>query len=89
MKYYSKQKMGKMITEKTTYFKKAIDIICLFQNMNEFESIVPHPRFQGKFFIHYYYEIERFLTRIPQLLNCCLEYEKIDKLKERQSYETV
>ena len=86
MKYYSKQKMGKMITEKTTYFKKAIDIICLFQNMNEFESIVPHPRFQGKFFIHYYYEIERFLTRIPQLLNCCLEYEKIDKLKEIYKY---
>ena len=86
MKYYSKSKIGKLMTEKTTYFKKAIDLICLFQNINEYESKVPHPPFQGKFFTHYYYEIERFLTRIPQILNCCLEYEKIDKLKEIYQY---
>ena len=74
------------MTEKTAFFKKAIDLICLFHNMNEFKSIVPHPDFQPRLFSGYIFETERYLLKIPALLNCCIEWNKIEKLKEIYQY---
>ena len=86
IKYYSKTKMRLVMTEKTAFFKKAIDLICLFHNMNEFKSIVPHPDFQPRLFSGYIFETERYLLKIPALLNCCIEWNKIEKLKEIYQY---
>ena len=48
LKYFSKPKVRLLITEKIPFYKNMIDIICLFHNINEYKSIIPHPSFQEK-----------------------------------------
>ena len=86
IKYYSKPKVRLLMTTKTSYFKKFIDLTCLFQNIFEFISIVPHPSFQDKSIDNYLYEIESRLSIIPGLLNCCFDWKQTDKLKEIYGY---
>ena len=86
VKYYSKPKIRKLMPDKTSYYEKYIDLICLFQNINEFISIVPHPSFQSKSIDNYLYELENILGKIPGLFCCCFDYNQIDKLKEIYKY---
>ena len=82
VKYYSKTKMRLVMTEKTLFFKKAIDLLSLFHNLDEFKSIVPHPKFQDKIFNPYLFELETILLMIPKLLTFCLDWKNIEKLKD-------
>ena len=86
VKYYSKPKIRSLMIEKTEYFKKYIDLTCLFQNIYEFISIVPHPQYQDKSFNNQLFEIENILSKVPNLLNSCIDFNKIDKLKEIYGY---
>ena len=86
VKYFSKPKIKQLMPDKTSYYTKFIDIICLFQNINEFISIVPHPPFQDKPFNDYLYQLENILNKIPRLFGCCFDYNQIDKLKEVYKY---
>ena len=86
IKYYTKPRIRLLMTEKTSFFKKIIDITCLFHNIYEFISIFPHPSFQDKSINNYLYELENTLSKIPGLLNCCLDWNQIDKLKEIYQY---
>jgi len=74
------------MTEKIEFFKVYIDIACLFHNIYGYKSIEPHPPFQEKEFYNYLNDIENMLEVIPGLLNCLLEWNKIDKLKEINKY---
>ena len=82
IKYYSKSKMRLVMTEQTSYFKKAIDLLSLFQNIDKYKSIFPHPPFQEKNLNIYVFQVEKFLMIIPRLLNCCIDWKNIEKLKE-------
>ena len=84
--YFLKPKSKLLMFEKTSYFKKIIDIICLFHNIYEYKSIVPHPSFQDKSPKNLLFKIEKCLIKISGLLNCCLDFEKIDILKEIYQY---
>ena len=75
-----------LMTEKIEFFKIYIDIACLFHNIYGYKSIEPHPPFQDKDFLNYLNDIENLLGIIPGLLNCLLEWDKIDKLKEINKY---
>ena len=86
LKYFSKPKIRTIMAEKMGYFKRIIDIICLFHNMYEYLSIVPHPEFQDKSPKRYIFLIENSCLKIPGLLNCFLDFEKMEKLKEFYRY---
>ena len=86
IQYFSKPKVKILMTNKTLYYKRIIDLICLFHNINQYKSILPHPKFQDKeFHIHLFY-IENIINIIPRTLNCFLEYDKLEKLKEIYKY---
>ena len=82
IKYYSKSKMRLVITEKTSFFKKAINLISLFQNIDKYKSIVPHPQYQDKELSIYAFQMEKFLMIISRILNCCLDFQNVEKLKD-------
>ena len=82
LKYYSKSKMRLVMTEKTSFFKRTINLISLFQNIDKFKSIVPHPPYQDKNFNIYVFHMEKFLMIIPRLLNYCIDWKNIEKLKD-------
>ena len=84
--YLSKPKIKILMTEKVSYFKKIVDIICLFHNIYEYKSIVPHPVFQDKSPSQFLFTLENYLTKIPGLLTCCFDWEKIDEIKEIYKY---
>ena len=85
--YFSNEiKYYPLMTEKIEFFKVYIDIACLFHNIYGYKSIEPHPPFQEKEFYNYLNDIENMLEVIPGLLNCLLEWNKIDKLKEINKY---
>ena len=84
--YFLKPKTKFLMLEKISYFKKIIDIICLFHNIYEYKSIVPHPSFQDKSPKKLLLKIEKHLIKITGLLNCCLDFEKLDILKEIYQY---
>ena len=86
VKYYSKPKIKQLMTDKTLYYEKFIDLTCLFQNIYEFVSIVPHPSFQKKSLDNYMYKLENILSTIPGLLCCCFDWNKIDKIKVIYKY---
>ena len=81
-KYYSKPKVKKLMTEKTSIVKKVIDMICLIHNENEFKSIVPHPQFQNKGYSSKLIELEIKLLDVVQEINNYIDWEKIDLIKE-------
>ena len=86
LKYFSKSKIRSLIGEKLSYFKKIIDIICLFHNMYEYLTIVPHPDFQDKSPKRALFIIENSCIKIPGLVNCFLDLDKIEMLKEFYKY---
>ena len=86
IKYYSKPKIRKLMTDKTSYFKNIIDIISLFLNCNEYKSIVPHPKFQDKLVNRNLLLLEKYLIKVPGLLSCCINWTKIEQLKEIYKY---
>ena len=86
IKYFTSAKMKPLITQKTEFFKNLIDLICLFHNINEFESIFPHPIFQTKEFSNFPFEINRYLSLIIGYSTCCFEWKKIEKIKEIYKY---
>ena len=86
LKYFSKSKIRSLIGEKLSYFKKIIDIICLFHNMYEYLTIVPHPEFQDKSPKRALFIIENSCIKIPGLVNCFLDLDKMEKLKEFYKY---
>ena len=86
VKYYSKPKVRALMIMKTSYFKRFIDLICLFQNIYEFISIVPHPPFQDKSINNLLFEIENILSKIPNLMNCCFDWNQMEQLKEIYTY---
>ena len=55
IKYYSKPKMKKLMTDKDIYFKRIIDLFCFCHNMNGYKAITPHPDFQEKPFSYYFF----------------------------------
>ena len=86
IKYYTKPKPRKLMTDKISYFKNIIDIICLFHNINKYTSIVPHPQHQDKSINLFLFSTEKFLLNLPELLNCCIDWTKIEALKEIYKY---
>ena len=85
-KYLSKPKIRKLMTEKSSIMKRAIDCLCLIHNKNEFKSIVPHPQFQNKGYSSQLIELEfRFLNIIEEI-NMFIDWDKIEKLKEIFKY---
>ena len=86
LKKYSKPKIRFLISEKISFFKRIIDLICLFQNIYEYKSVVPHPEFQDKPFNKLIYGIEEHLTNIASLMTVSFDWTKIPKLKEIYKY---
>ena len=86
VRYYSKPKIRKLMTDKILFFKRVIDLICLFHNENKYKSIIPHPHFQDKKFNQYFLFIDFIFIKFAGLLNCSLEWEKKEKLKEIYGY---
>jgi len=86
IKHYTKPKPRKLMTDKISYFKNIIDIICLFQNINKYTSMVPHPQHQDKSINLFLFSTEKFLLNLPELLNCCIDWTKLEALKEIYKY---
>ena len=85
-RFYSKPKMKKLMTEKTAYFKRFTDLICLFHNYYEFTSIVPHPPFNTKSINNSLFGSENMLAKMPGFFNCFLDWKNTEKLKEIYKY---
>ena len=85
-KYFSKPKVKKLMTEKTSLMKRVIDMICLIHNEKEFKSIVPHPQFQNKGCSSKLIELEIKLLDVVQEINIFIDWEKIDIIKEFITY---
>ena len=85
-KYFSRPKMLKLMTEKTSIVKKVIDCICLIHNGNEFKTIVPHPQFQSRGFSPEFFELECYLLNIIEEINLFIDWEKIESLKDIFNY---
>ena len=58
VRYYSKPKIRILMADKIIFFKRIIDLICLFHNVNEYISITPYPSFQDKSFNQYFLFID-------------------------------
>ena len=84
--HLNRRQFSEKHNELLSYYEKYIDLTCLFQNINEFISIVPHPSFQSKSIDNYLYELENILGKISGLFCCCFDYNQIDKLKEIYKY---
>ena len=84
--FYTKTKMRELMTEKTTYIKRCIDLFCLFQNYYEYASIVPHPPFISKSINYTLLGTEKILTKMPGFFNCFFDWKNIEKLKEIYKY---
>ena len=80
-KYFSKPKIQKLMTEKTSIIKRIIDTVCLIHNQNEFKSIFPHPEFQEKRFSLKFFEFELQILGIVDGMTMYIEWDKIDILK--------
>ena len=80
-KYYSKTQMRLVMTEKSLFFKKVINLLSLFHNYDKLKSIVPHV-LQEKKFDSYVFDSESILMIIPRLLIYCLDWKNIEKLKD-------
>ena len=85
-KYFSKPKMRKLMTEKTSIVKRVVDIICLIHNQNEIKSILPHPEFQNKGFSQSLLFFEFRLLGIVEEITMYIEWEKMAELKDIFSY---
>ena len=85
-KYFSKPKIKKLMTEKTSIVKRVIDCICLIHNENELKSIVPHPKFQEKGFSLKFLELEIFLIGVVEGITIYIEWDKINELKDIFKY---
>ncbi len=85
-KYFSKPKVKKLMTAKTSIMKRVIDMICLIHNDNEFKSIVPHPQFQNKGYTPKLIELELKLLDVVQEINNFIDWEKEDFIKEFLKY---
>ena len=86
IKYYTKPKMRLVMTKKTLFFKKAINLLSLFHNIDKYKSIYPHPEFQNKLFNLEIINLEIFLLMIPRFLNLCLDWKNMEKLKDIYQY---
>ena len=86
IKYYLRPNLRTLMTEKTSYYKKIVDIICLFHNIYKYISTVPHPKFQDKPVNQFLLSIDKFLTKIGGLLVCSLDWEKMNFIKEIYGY---
>ena len=85
-KYYSKPKMRKIMCNKISIIKRAIDYFCIIHNELEFKSIVPHPQFQNKEMSTTLIEVEIALYGIIKEINMFMDWEKIDIVKEIFQY---
>ena len=85
-KYYSKPKMRKIMTEKISIIKKAIDCISLLHNELEFKSIYPHPQFQEKTISTDLMDIELSLLSIIEEINMYMRWDKIELIKKIFKY---
>ena len=63
-----------------------IDIICLFHNINEYKSIIPHPSFQEKSLNTSLFILEDTSMKIFGMLAYSIEWEKLEKYKEIFKY---
>ena len=85
-KYFSKPKMRKLMTEKTSIVKRIVDSICLIHNQNEIKSIFPHPEFQNKGFSQELLIFEFKLLGIVEEITMYIQWEKMAQIKEIFSY---
>ena len=81
-KYFSRPKTKKVMYNKKSIIKRAIDYFCLIHNELEFKSIVPHPKFQQKEYSTTLIEIEIALYGILEGINVFMDWKKLDIVKE-------
>ena len=85
-RYYSKPKIRKLMTKKTSILKRVIDALCLMHNQNEFRSIVPHPQFQEKKCSLKFCELEFRLLNTIEGIKMYIEWEKTEYIKDIFKY---
>ena len=85
-RYFSKPKMLGLMTDKTSFFKRIIDLIGLMHNIDSYKSIYPHPQFQDKTLSFDALELVLLISRFASYLCSCFQWEKIEKLKEIYKY---
>ena len=86
-KYFSKPKMRKLMTQKTSIVKRIIDCICLIHNQNEYLSIFPHQN-QPKMFSIQLFDFEIKLLEVVEEITLFIEWDKINYLKDIFKYLT-
>ena len=84
-KFSLKKQMELLMTEKSSFFKKVIDLISLFHNYDKLKSIVPHS-LQSKKLDTYVFDSEIALRKISRLLINFLDWKNIEKLKDIYKY---
>ena len=84
-KFSLKKQMELLMTEKSSFFKKVIDLISLFHNYDKLKSIVPHS-LQSKKLDTYVFDSEIALRTISRLLINFLDWKNIEKLKDIYKY---
>ena len=84
--YFINPKTRLFLIEKTLLFQRFIDITCLIHNIYEYKSIVPHPIFQDQPPNQLLFTLEEELRIIVNILNCSLEWKKIEKLNKIYRY---
>ena len=85
-KYFSKPKIRQLMSNKTLIMKRIIDVMCLFHNLVEFKSIVPHPEFQDKGGSSELIYLELLLLDINKEITLFIDWEKIEYLKDIFKY---
>ena len=83
---YSKPKIRVLMAEKTSYYKRFINLACLFHNCYEYTSSVPHPPFNYKTINNQLLNNDTMLVRILVCFMCLIDYKNIDKLKDIYKY---
>ena len=84
-KHSLKKQMELLMKEKSSFFKKVIDLISLFHNYDKLKSIVPHS-LQSKKYDTYVFDSEIALRKISRLLINFLDWKNIEKLKDIYKY---
>ena len=84
--YYSKPKIKKLITEKTSIIKRIIDCFCLIHNELEYISIFPHPQFQIKSENKNLLYLEFTLIQFVERINILIDWDRLDKAREIFNY---
>ena len=85
-KLYSKEKVKNLMTNKTSYINRYIDLICEFHNNYEMASIIPHPSFSNTSVTDNLLEILKIFIKIPGYFNCFFDWKNIEKLKDIYKY---